>query len=115
MKCLHKPMLYEAEQFIAPQDDPDEDAMFGEYPVETDDTGYFLTVQTPNGLLRCNDGDWILTDEHGNKSVVSPEMLDLCYQEPEKPPVQVKPPEKSGVAKSPETAKRHPFGGQRKK
>jgi hypothetical protein len=57
-KFRKKPVVIDAEQFTAPENH--EGAMFMLWPVQKDEKGYHLKIETLEGDMRANEGDWII-------------------------------------------------------
>lgn len=81
MKFRNKPVVIEAERFVAPKKLSNEGRpMFMEWPVEKDENGYFLTIPTLEGNMRVNDGDWIITGIKGEKYPCKPDIFETTYE-----------------------------------
>ena len=60
-------------QFIVPDTITMDVQMFLGWPIQQDGEGYFLTIQTPEGEKRVNEGEWIVECEGGNFKVAEAE------------------------------------------
>lgn len=79
MKFRKKPVEIDAEQFIV-GDRPSENLMFMQWPVQKDEKGFFLTIETLEGNHRANEGDWVITGIKGERYPCKPDIFEATYE-----------------------------------
>jgi hypothetical protein len=77
-KFRKKPVIIEAEQFIAPNNI--EGAMFMRWPVKQDKKGFYLIIPTLEGDHRADEGDWIITGVKGEQYPCKPDIFEATYE-----------------------------------
>ena len=82
MKFRKKPIVIDASQFRRePQAGASHPAeSFLGYPVQRDDSGWFLTIPTLEGPMRASEGDWIVTGVKGERYPVKPDVFEATYE-----------------------------------
>ena len=85
-KFRHKPTMVEAVQFGG---DGRRDKAWTwarerragrEIEAGTDDRGHFLLIQTLEGTMRADDGDWIIQGIRGELYPVKPDIFEQTYE-----------------------------------
>jgi hypothetical protein len=79
-KFKTKPLIVEAEQFTAPNDP--RGAMFMSWPVQEDFRGYFISVPTADGVMRADEGDWIIRGVNVERYMVCKNDVFWATHEP---------------------------------
>lgn len=57
--------------------------MFDVFPVWLDDKGPFLLIQTEEGEMRANPGDWIITGIKGERYPCKSDIFEATYEKVE--------------------------------
>lgn len=80
MKYRKKPVIVEAEQFTRPPEGAVHTDIFMEFFILLDSNGYYLEIPTLEGNMRANEGDWIITEVHGEKYPCKPDIFEKTYE-----------------------------------
>lgn len=80
MKFRKKPIVIEAIQFCNPAREFQEDNMFMGYPIHGDERGYYLIINTLEGISRVDEGDWIITGVKGELYPCKPDIFGILYE-----------------------------------
>ena len=82
MKYRKKPVVIEAEQFFEDRKPWPDGVKIMEFGGLVDDVGVTYKspgVETLEGRMRADDGDWIITGVKGEKYPCKPDIFELSY------------------------------------
>lgn len=77
MQYRKKPVVIEAEEFTGAI----VGAMFMQWPVQQDEKGKFLVIETLEGNHRADDGDYIIRGVKGEYYPCKPDIFKATYDE----------------------------------
>lgn len=83
MKYKKKPVVIDAEQFVVYQTDGHvvfKEILGVKWPVYKDEKGYFITIPTLEGNMRCNNLDWIIKGVQGEMYPCKPDVFEKTYE-----------------------------------
>lgn len=79
MKFRKRPVVVEAEQFCY-ADRPWPDGVFWYDPNMSGRDEPYPAVRTLEGVMRCRDGDWIVTGVNGERYPCKPDIFESTYE-----------------------------------